>query len=111
MATETTCRPAASHEGKVIAFPSATGTANVERCAPAMTQEQVAHCARELGRRHGAEAIEFWKAECRRLADQLLAAGMPESDVGQRVMEFQQDVQIELVLSHQKQAVAKSRKR
>ncbi|MBB4574455.1 DUF6074 family protein [Rhizobium sp. MC63] len=99
MATETTCRPAASHEGKVIAFPSATGTANVERCA------------RELGRRHGAEAIEFWKAECRRLADQLLAAGMPESDVGQRVMEFQQDVQIELVLSHQKQAVAKSRKR
>ncbi|ABC90590.1 hypothetical conserved protein [Rhizobium etli CFN 42] len=99
MATETTCRPAASHDGKIIAFPSATGTANVERCA------------RELGRRHGADAIEFWKAECRRLADQLLSAGMPESDVGQRVMEFQQDVQIELVLSHQKQAVAKSRKR
>ncbi|ANK85446.1 MULTISPECIES: DUF6074 family protein [Rhizobium] len=99
MATETTCRPAASHDGKIIAFPSATGTANVERCA------------RELGRRHGADAIEFWKTECRRLADQLLAAGMPESDVGQRVMEFQQDVQIELVLSHQKQAVAKSRKR
>ncbi|MBX4953968.1 DUF6074 family protein [Rhizobium lentis] len=99
MATETTRRPAASHEGKVIAFPSATGTANIERCA------------RELGRRHGADAIEFWKAECRRLADQLLAAGMPESDVGQRVMEFQQDVQIELVLSHQKRAVAKSQKR
>ncbi|ARO29873.1 hypothetical protein NXC14_CH01919 [Rhizobium sp. NXC14] len=100
MATETTCRPAASsHEGKVIAFPSATGTANIERCA------------RELGRRHGADAVEFWKAECRRLADQLLAAGMPESLVGQRVMEFQQDVQIELVLSHQKQAVAKSQKR
>ncbi|AGS21644.1 DUF6074 family protein [Rhizobium etli] len=99
MATETTCRPAASHDGKIIAFPSATGTANVERCA------------RELGRRHGADAIEFWKAECRRLADQLLSAGMPESDVGQRVMKFQQDVQIELVLSHQKQAVAKSRKR
>ncbi|ARQ09916.1 hypothetical protein NXC12_CH01876 [Rhizobium etli] len=99
MATETTCRPAAFHDGKIIAFPSATGTANVERCA------------RELGRRHGADAIEFWKAECRRLADQLLSAGMPESDVGQRVMKFQQDVQIELVLSHQKQAVAKSRKR
>lgn len=100
MATETTCRPAAtSHEGKVIAFPSATGSANIERCA------------RELGRRHGADAVEFWKAECRRLADQLLAAGMPESLVGQRVMEFQQDVQIELVLSHQKQAVAKSQKR
>ncbi|MBX4889914.1 DUF6074 family protein [Rhizobium bangladeshense] len=99
MATETTRRPAASHEGKVIAFPSASGIANIERCA------------RELGRRHGADAIEFWKAECRRLADQLLAAGMPESDVGQRVMEFQQDVQLELVLSHQKQAIARSQKR
>ncbi|SCB56940.1 hypothetical protein GA0061105_101782 [Rhizobium aethiopicum] len=99
MATETPSRPAASHEGKVIAFPSATGIANIERCA------------RELGRRHGADAIEFWKAECRRLADQLIAAGMSESDVGLRVMEFQQDVQIELVLSHQKRAVAKSQKR
>ncbi|WP_064683483.1 DUF6074 family protein [Rhizobium bangladeshense] len=98
MATETTRRPAASHEGKVIAFPSGTGIANIERCA------------RELGRRHGAEAIEFWKTECRRLADQLLAAGISESEVGRRVLEFQQDVQIELVLSHQKRAVAKSQK-
>ncbi|MBB2674891.1 UNVERIFIED_ORG: hypothetical protein GGE44_004473 [Rhizobium esperanzae] len=98
MATETTRRPAISHEGKVIAFPSGTGIANIERCA------------RELGRRHGAEAIEFWKSECRRLADQLLAAGMSESEVGQRVLEFQQDVQIELVLSHQKRAVAKSQR-
>ncbi|MBB4478664.1 DUF6074 family protein [Rhizobium etli] len=99
MATEMTRRPAAAHEGKVIAFPSGTGIANIERCA------------RELGRRHGADAIEFWKAECRRLADQLLAAGIAESDVGQQVLEFQQDVQIELVLSHQKRAVAKSQKR
>ena len=99
MATEMTRRPAASHEGKVIAFPAATGIANIERCA------------RELGRRHGADAIEFWKAECRRLADQLLAAGVAESDVRQQVLEFQQDVQIELVLSHQKRAVAQSQKR
>ncbi|EJT06078.1 DUF6074 family protein [Rhizobium sp. CCGE 510] len=99
MATEMTCRPAALSEGRVIAFPSGTGTANIERCA------------RELGRRHGAEAIEFWRAECRRLADQLLAAGMPESDVGQRVMQFQQDVQIELVLSHQNGPLPKSQNR
>ncbi|PDS66627.1 hypothetical protein CO653_07900 [Rhizobium anhuiense] len=96
MADEMTRRPAASSEGRVIAFPSGTGTANIERCA------------RELGRRHGADALEFWKAECRRLADQLLAAGIPESDVRQRVMWFQEDVQSELVLSHQKRAVASS---
>lgn len=98
MATEMTRRPV-SREGRIIAFPSGTGTANIERCA------------RELGRRHGADAIEFWKAECRRLADQLLAAGMPERDIAERVMHFQEDVQIELVLSHEKRAVAKSQKR
>ncbi|API52038.1 hypothetical protein BMW22_10715 [Rhizobium leguminosarum] len=99
MATEMTRRPAGANEGKIIAFPAGTGTANVERCA------------RELGRRHGADAIEFWKAECRRLADQLLAAGMPESDVGQRVMQFQQDVQSELVFSHQNGPLPKSQNR
>ncbi|OWV88757.1 hypothetical protein ATY75_19230 [Rhizobium sp. N122] len=101
MATEMTCRPAAPNEGVVIAFPSGTGTgtANIERCA------------RELGRRHGADAIAFWRAECRRLADQLLAAGMSENDVGERVLQFQQDVQIELVLSHQNGPVPKSQNR
>ncbi|MGO7947073.1 DUF6074 family protein, partial [Rhizobium ruizarguesonis] len=63
------------------------------------------------GRRHGADAIEFWKAECRRLADQLLAAGMPESDVGQRVLQFQQDVQSELVFSNQNGPLPKSKNR
>ena len=96
MATEMTERLTALNEGKLIVFPSGTGTANIERCA------------RELGRRHGMDAIEFWKAECRRIADQLLAAGVPESEVGEQVMQFQQDVQAELVVSHQKQAVAKS---
>ncbi|OWV79556.1 hypothetical protein ATY77_26555 [Rhizobium sp. R634] len=98
MATDMTRSPT-SHEGRIIAFPAATGTANIERCA------------RELGRRHGADALEFWKAECRRFADQLLAAGVPESEVGQRVMQFQEDVQTELVLSHEKRAVSKSQKR
>ncbi|MFS8146873.1 DUF6074 family protein [Rhizobium sp. BR 249] len=98
MATDMTRRPA-SNEGRIIAFPSATGPANIERCA------------RELGRRHGADALEFWKAECRRFADQLLTAGMPENDVRQRVMQFQEDVQTELVLSHEKRAIAKSQKR
>jgi len=99
MAIEMTEQPTALNEGKLIVFPSGTGTANIERCA------------RELGRRHGADAIEFWKAECRKIADQLLAAGMPESEVGQRVLWFQEDVQAELVVSHQKQASAKSQRR
>ncbi|MBB4290678.1 hypothetical protein GGE16_002718 [Rhizobium leguminosarum] len=36
---------------------------------------------------------------------------MPESEVGQRVLQFQQDVQIELVLNHQNGPLPKSQNR
>lgn len=99
MATELTELLPTINQGEIILFPSATGATNIERCA------------HELDQRHGAEAITFWKAECRKVADELLNTGMSESDVHQRVMRFQEDVQSELVIRHQKRALVKSRRR
>lgn len=67
--------------GEVIAFPLAARAGDVARCA------------RELDRIHGAAAVDYWKSECRRLAEQLSALGLDEDGIREEVLAFQAEVQ------------------
>jgi len=67
--------------GEVIAFPLAARAGDVARCA------------RELDRIHGAAAVHYWKGECRRLAEQLAILGVGEAGVREEVLAFQAEVQ------------------
>ncbi|KQV72997.1 DUF6074 family protein [Rhizobium sp. Root1220] len=82
---------------EIVVFPVASRAGDIARCAAALDS-----C-------HGEEAVRFWKAECRKLADQLTSLGLSESEVRQQVLTFQAEVQGELVRSHQARAISESR--
>lgn len=58
-------------------------------------------CAAELEDLHGDDAVKFWRRECRKLADELLALGCTEEEMRAEVMAFQAEVQAELWQRHQ----------
>jgi hypothetical protein len=77
------------NSGNIVMFPVASRAGDIERCA------------RELDDRHGVEAADYWKTECRRLASQLTAIGLSEDEMRHQVMLFQEEVQAELVRRHE----------
>lgn len=82
---------------EIVVFPIAARAGDIERCAS------------ELDRLNGEEALRFWKAECRRLADELASLGVEDIKVREQVMEFQSEVQAEMVRRHQSRAISQSR--
>lgn len=58
-------------------------------------------CAADLEDLHGDDAVRYWRRECRKLADELLALGCSEEDMREQVMAFQAEVQAELWQRHQ----------
>ncbi|KOF20996.1 hypothetical protein AC244_06220 [Ensifer adhaerens] len=58
-------------------------------------------CAAELEDLHGDDAVQYWRRECRLLADELLAIGCSEAEMREQVMAFQAEVQAELWQRHQ----------
>lgn len=57
----------------------------------------VRRCASELENIHGEAALQYWKTECRALADKLRAVGCEEEAIRQQVMAFQTEVQVEMM--------------
>jgi hypothetical protein len=82
---------------EIVVFPIAARAGDIDRCAT------------ELDRLQGEEALRFWKAECRRLADGLSSLGVEDVKVREQVMAFQNEVQAELVRRHQARAISQSR--
>ncbi len=82
--------------GHVIAFPLASRTSNIRRCAA------------ELDSRHGDEALHYWRNECRSLADHLLALGYCDTDMRKEVRNFQDEVQAELARRYVEQHSAEA---
>ena len=74
--------------GQIVAFPLASRISTVRRCAA------------ELESKHGPDAVLYWRTECRRLADQLLAVGCDEDEMRRQVSEFQNEVQAEMARRH-----------
>ncbi len=60
----------------------------------------VRRCATELETLHGEPALRYWRAECRRLAEELLALGCDEAEMRLQVLDFQDEVQAELRRRH-----------
>jgi len=83
--------------GEVVAFPLAARVGDVERCA------------RELDRIHGNAAVEYWKIECRQLAVELSALGLPDSEIRREVLAFQAEVQIAMAERYRTHATERSR--
>jgi hypothetical protein len=69
----------------------------------------VDRCAETLDNLHGEAAVTFWKAECRRLADELAQCGLASEAISERVLDFQATVQTVLVQRHQARALAATR--
>lgn len=76
-----------------VPFPMARRTGIVRRCAA------------ELEALHGEPALRYWRAECRKLAEELLALGCDEAEMRLQVLDFQDEVQAELGRRHQARAV------
>lgn len=74
-----------TRQGEVVAFPLSGRTALIRRCAA------------ELEVIHGDAAVTYWKAACRRLAADLAALGCDDTDIHHQVMDFQTEVQLEMM--------------
>jgi hypothetical protein len=61
----------------------------------------VRRCAAELEALHGEPALRYWRAECRKLADELMALGCEEAEMRLQVLDFQDEVQCELRRRHE----------
>lgn len=83
--------------GELFAFPLAARVGDVDRCA------------RELDRFHGNAAIDYWKTECRKLAQQLSALGLPDEEIHRQILEFQGEVQAAMARRYQAPAVGRHR--
>ena len=70
---------------RVVPFPLAGQVNTVRRCAS------------ELENIHGDAALQYWKTECRALAEKLRALGCEEDAISQQVMAFQTEVQVEMM--------------
>lgn len=70
---------------EIVAFPIGARASLISRCA----------C--ELETLNGADAVTFWKSECRALAAELSKLGLSEDIVRTEVFAFQDEVQSELM--------------
>jgi hypothetical protein len=82
---------------EIVLFPVASRAGDIDRSAA------------ELERLHGADAVQYWKTECRRLAAELTSLGLCEDEVRQQVMIFQNEVQQALMQRSQARAISQSR--
>ncbi|WP_276122212.1 DUF6074 family protein [Pararhizobium qamdonense] len=72
-------------EERVVPFPLSGQASTIRRCA------------RELENVHGEEALQYWKRECRALAERLSNLGIGEDAVRNQVLSFQTEVQVEMM--------------
>lgn len=72
-------------EEQVVPFPLAGQVSTVRRCAS------------ELENIHGEAALQYWKTECRALAQRLKGLGCTDEAITQQVLAFQTEVQVELM--------------
>jgi hypothetical protein len=72
-------------EERVVPFPLSGQVSTIRRCA------------RELENIHGDEALQYWKTECRALAERLRKLGCADDAVSMQVMAFQTEVQVEMM--------------
>ncbi|KQY43666.1 MULTISPECIES: DUF6074 family protein [Rhizobium/Agrobacterium group] len=72
-------------EERVVPFPLSGQASTIRRCA------------RELENVHGEEALQYWKRECRALAERLSNLGVGEDAVRNQVLSFQTEVQVEMM--------------
>jgi hypothetical protein len=82
---------------EIVLFPVASRAGDIDRSAA------------ELERLHGADAVQYWKTECRRLAGELTSLGICETEVREQVMIFQAEVQQALMQRSQARAISQSR--
>ncbi|MCV9967074.1 DUF6074 family protein [Pararhizobium sp. BT-229] len=73
------------NDEQVVPFPLAGQVSTVRRCAS------------ELENIHGDAALQYWKSECRRLAERLKTLGCTQEAITQQVMAFQTEVQVEMM--------------
>jgi hypothetical protein len=85
------------NNGNIVVFPVAGRAGDIERCA------------RELDAKHGTDAADYWRTECRKLAAELSAIGLSEDEVREQVLNFQDEVQSQLLRRHEERALAKTR--
>lgn len=97
MSVQSNRAPKTMTTSQIVLFPVASRAGDIDRCAA------------ELDGRHGAEAVQFWKAECRSLASELTSLGFSDAEVREQVITFQAEVQTALVHRHQARAISESR--
>jgi hypothetical protein len=97
MEAEVNKRKSMSKAGRVVAFPVEARTGEIDRCA------------RELDRIHGHAALQFWKAECRKLADELSRFGLAEDEIRSQIFAFQAEVQSAMARRYDTPAVGRNR--
>ncbi|MBP2234276.1 hypothetical protein J2Z31_000766 [Sinorhizobium kostiense] len=83
--------------GEIFAFPLAARLGDVVRCA------------RELDRVHGSAAVQYWKSECRKLAQQLSTLGLSDDEIRQQILGFQSEVQAAIARRYEVPAVCRNR--
>ncbi|ASY59605.1 DUF6074 family protein [Sinorhizobium sp. CCBAU 05631] len=83
--------------GGIVAFPLEARSGDVDRCA------------RELDRVHGIAALQYWKMECRKLADELSQLGLREDEIRGQVLAFQAEVQAAIARRYEPPAAGKNR--
>ena len=76
----------------VMAFPLASRRGVVRRCAA------------ELDAVHGDEAVAYWRGTCRSLAEDLTRLGCDEEDVRLQILDFQAEVQLEMMRRYREAA-------
>ena len=81
----TTGHDARGAQSGIIAFPLSGRTNLIRRCAV------------ELEAVHGEAAVTYWRTACRNLADDLVTLGCDENDIHHQVMDFQTEVQLEMM--------------
>ncbi|CCE99811.1 hypothetical protein N181_02930 [Sinorhizobium fredii USDA 205] len=97
MEAEVNERTSVFKAGGIVAFPLEARTGEIDRCA------------RELDRVHGNAALQFWKTECRKLADELLKLGLGEDQIRSQVLAFQAEVQAAIARRYEAPAVERNR--
>ncbi|MDX3926000.1 MAG: DUF6074 family protein [Shinella sp.] len=97
MAVEHAYENISPSQGRTIPFPLA------------WRKDLVRECAEGLENLHGEEALLFWRARCRELADELISQRCGEEDARREILAFQEAVQRELVCRHARYAEASGR--
>lgn len=97
MAIDLDERTTGREAGEIFAFPLAARIGDVDRCA------------RELDSVHGSAAVQYWKGECHKLAQQLSAVGLSEDKIRQEILMFQSEVQAAIARCYDARALGRNR--